>query len=86
MKHLLTALVLITLAFAAVGCNAQLTAADIRADLADDLITPGQTKGEYRNQIAHTNIINLRKFNEDLKRLLLLERPFRGPYYVSTME
>ncbi len=53
----------------------------LRADLADDLVTYGATQGQVDNQITRTSYHNLRGLNQDLLHLLLLERPSRHIAY-----
>ncbi len=53
----------------------------LRADIADDLVTYGQTQGQVDNQITRTSYHNMRGINDDLMRILLLDRPSRSSYY-----
>ena len=87
MKRLMMWTALLIVGVAIVGCGKkQLTASDVRKQLADDLVTPYETQGEVDNRIAHTSTTNLRGFNLDLMRLLLLERPHRSMHYPTVRD
>lgn len=58
----------------------------LRRQMADDLHTPGATREEYENRAHLTKIINDRKFNQDVMRVLLLDRPSRALDYPTTLE
>ncbi len=64
----------------------EITAAEMRAEMANDLHTPAQTRTEYENRTSLTTIINGRKFNQDVMRTLLLDRPSRGMDYPTSLE
>ena len=70
------------------GCQSgdKVTADSIRWDLADDLHTPALTREETDNRIFHTMTVNLRKLDDEVVRLLLLDRPSRGFNYPSILE
>lgn len=78
MRYVVLLIAALALSISATGCNDEITAADIRRDLADDLHTPTLTKGEDYNRTHHTFTINLRKLNDELSRLLLFDRASRG--------
>ncbi|NBB83247.1 MAG: hypothetical protein GVY28_07555 [Alphaproteobacteria bacterium] len=71
---------------AVVGCSDKITAQDIRHDMPGDLHTPAETREQYNNRTALTATVNLRKFNQDVMRLLLLDRPTRGLSYPTALE
>jgi len=71
---------------AAVGCQDKITAEDLRHDMPGDLHTPAETREEYKNRAALTATVNLRRFNQDVMRVLLLDRPSRGLDYPTALE
>lgn len=85
MKYVLTFVVLGIAALALTGCN-DITADSIRSDLPKDLHTPGETKGQVDNRVAFTSTVDLRNFNQDMLRFMLMDRPSRSLDYPSIGE
>lgn len=59
------------------GCHGSGRAAEFRKDPTPTADSLSRSNDEIHNRITRTNDTNLRAFNEDLGRLLLLDRPSR---------
>jgi len=88
MRYVLACLIAASLTLA-VGCSSEpkpITAESLRQDMPADLHTPAETREEYLNRTHLTTTINMRKFNQDVLRLLLLDRPARTMDYPTALE
>lgn len=74
------------LSVALTGCNDEITASDVRRDMASDLQTPALSKEENYNRIHHTFTMNLRKMQDDLTRLMLFDHASRSLHHPTTQE
>lgn len=75
MKYILSLAALGIMALGMVGCSNEITAQRMREEMPKELATPAETKGQVDNRIAYTATRELRGFNEDLLRFMLLDRP-----------
>lgn len=76
MRYVLLCVMVLATASVLAGCNKSARGPEYyRNQLADDLHTPMETKAEVSNRVAHTNIMNLRKLNDEWLRIWLVDHP-----------
>ena len=81
MKALACAALWITMLLALSACARKDVAYQYYKDMGKDMAMPARTQVEHDGRVARTFIHNIDKANEDLTRLLLLDRPSRSMWY-----
>ncbi len=81
MKAFAAATLLAVLALSLTACSRKDVAYHYYKEMGKDMAAPARTQVEHDGRVARTMILNIDKANEDLTRLLLLDRPSRSMYY-----
>ncbi len=78
MRYVIVMLGVLAMSAVLGGCNDEVTVDELRYDMYGDLKSAAMTKTEYHSESGLAMTINMRKMQDDIHRLLLLDRATRG--------
>jgi hypothetical protein len=91
MRYVLVACLIVVGTVALAGCSDNKEPDDIsvqslRWDMHGDLYTPVMTREENHSRSAHTMTMNMRKFEDDIRRLMLFDHASRSMDHPTIQE